>query len=522
MLAPLTPSAVSTYSVPSSEPDKPAPSPYSPPSGLEPGVLSTRTHALSENNDVKFSREIVWDTTNPKKEPTIKSNRLVVETFNKADTVHVRNWPGDKLQITVNGRSSLFDAKGQNNTQQGLLIKTNGGNDKVIVEDSVKNRLDIEGGDGDDYLQAGGGRSRVYGQGGNDFIQLGSGLGYAEGNDGDDTIKNGKGNAVIYGNNGNDRLYARPGAASKQTYMDGGNGNDVLFAGSGHTVLHGGNGDDQLVGADRTTFYTGKGNDRIWNNQPQDRIYAGANDHFQRNQGSTFTEVKPSAVGKEAYKVLFPAQSTSQQDTDFDQRVNDDIEFLRSSPVGQQALREMDKLAALNNAPIHIRPAQSSGSSYEFGSRELNNMTDEEFANTKGSNFGEITQGVPGSRADLASIYYDKVSVLENAERTNTAVPVTALFHEMSHAYNGATGTFVAGRSTEYPKPGESHEIENQEYQAIGIPNGGQAFDFDNNPSTPPTNTNPKPFNENALSEEMGKPLRQLYKFSKSDQGDGN
>ncbi len=522
MLAPLTHLAAYPYHVPSSEPDKAEPSPYEPPSSLKPGVLTTRTHLLSETNDVKFSREIVWDTTNPEKGPTIKSNRLVVETFNKADTVYVRNWHGDKLQITVNGKSNLFDAKREKDTEQGLVIKTNGGNDKVIVENSVTNRLDIDGGDGDDYLQAGGGRSRVYGQGGNDFIQLGSGLGYAEGNDGDDTIKNGTGNAVIYGNNGNDRLYARPGAANKQTYMDGGNGNDMLFAGSGHTVLHGGNGDDQLVGADRTTFYTGKGNDRIWNNQPQDRIYAGANDHFQRNQGSTFTEVKPSTAGTEAYKVPRPKDSTAQQDKDFRQRVDDDIEFLRSSPVGQQALTEMDKLAASSNTHVRIRPAQSGGSYYEFGSRELNNMTDKEFANVKGSNFGEITQGVPGSRADLATIYYDRASVLENADRTNTAVPMTALFHEMAHAYNGATGTFVAGKSTEYPKPGESHDIDNLEYQAIGIPNGGQAFDLDNDPSTPPTNTNPEPFTENSFNEEMGKPLRQFYKFSKSDQGDGN
>jgi dipeptidase D len=36
-------------------------------------------------------------------------------------------------------------------------------------------------------------------------------------------------------------------------------------------------------------------------------------------------------------------------------------------------------------------------------------------------------------------------------------------------------------------------------------------FDFDNDPSTPPTSTNPAPFTENSLNHEMGTPLRQRY-----------
>lgn len=523
MLSPLAGSATFNPNYTASiEPHKPKPSPYEPPSDLKRSVLDVRTHPVLEKDDVKFSREIVWDARDPKKEPKIVSNRLVIETGDKADDIHVRSWPGDKLQILINGKSYVVDANGQKDTQQDLVIKTNGGNDSVIIDNDVKNSVDVEGGDGHDYMQSGGGRTRLYGGRGDDFMRLGSGLGYAEGNEGDDTMIGGTGNAVMYGNKGRDRMYGGLGSATKQSYLDGGDDADEIYSGNGHTVSHGGNGDDLMVGHDRTTFYTGKGNDRICNNRLKDRIYAGTNDVFQRNQGSTFREVKPSEAGTQAYRVRGGDGQTTQQKKDFEQRVNDDLEFLRSSPVGQQALGKMDEISASNGARINIQPASSGGSTYDFGSTELNNMSDEEFANAPPSKFGQVVDGVPGSRADLASINFARASVLESADRTNIAVPVTALFHEMAHGFNGATGTFLGGTTKEYPTPDKSYENENTEYQAVGIPNTAQPFDIDNNPSTPPTNINPNPFTENALNEEMGKPLRQFYKFSKSDQGQGN
>ncbi|KTC12723.1 type I secretion target [Pseudomonas marginalis ICMP 9505] len=303
MLSPLAHSAPTQphYNA-STEPNRPKPSPYDPPSDLEPWGLSVRLHPLLEKSDVKISREIAWDTADPEK-PKIVSNRLVVETGDNADHIHVRSWPGEKLQFIVNGKSYVVDAKAKDGTEQGLFINARGGNDTVIVDDDVKLALDVDGGDGDDHLQAGGGRSRLYGQSGNDLIRLGSGIGYAEGNDGDDTIINGKGNAVIYGNKGNDRLYAGFGAPTKQTYLDGGDGKDWLYAGSGHTVLHGGNDDDHLIGHDSTTFYTGEGNDHVMRNLRKDRIDAGANDHFDRTQGSAYTEVKPSNAGENGFTV---------------------------------------------------------------------------------------------------------------------------------------------------------------------------------------------------------------------------
>lgn len=506
-------STISQRPMPQAPLDTPKPSPYDPPSDLTPGIVNVRMHTLHARGDVKISREVCWDASDPDK-PEIVQSRIVVETGDKADRVQVRNWPGDKLQIIVNGEPHLFDAKEKQGPEQSLYIKARGGNDTITVDDDVMIRLEVDGGDGDDHIQAGGGRSRLYGQRGNDVIRLGSGLGFAEGNEGDDLLVGGRGNAVMYGGKGNDRLYAGYGAAARESYLDGGDGKDTLYAGDGHSVLHGGNDDDQLVGHDRTTFYTGKGNDRIWNNQRNDKIYAGANDRFDPTKGSAFTEVKPSNAGHRGFVV------DKQSSGEFQQRVADDFEFLRSSPAGQQALTRMDQLAKQNGGQVTVKPAGFGQFRYEFDSSE-SFIEAAETSDEVESALGGVIKGVPGARADRARIYYNPETIYESPDRTSTMIPISGLFHEIAHAYNGATGTFLPGTSTEEPAHGEPVPVNNVEFQAIGLPSTATPFDFDGDPATPPSTVNPWPFTENALNEEMGKPLRQSIDFKTSPQGDG-
>ena len=50
----------------------------------------------------------------------------------------------------------------------------------------------------------------------------------------------------------------------------------------------------------------------------------------------------------------------------------------------------------------------------------------------------------------------------------------------------------------------------------MGLPCGVEPFDFDKDPATPPTTTNPKPYSENGMREELGLPLRKTYiRYSK-------
>lgn len=296
MLNPLVHAAPSQpHYTASAEPPKPKPSPYDPPSDLKSGGDKVRTHELLKKHDVTFSREITWSTWNPDK-PKIASNRMVVETGDAEDVIRVQRGQGDKLKFTINNRTYEFDAQAAQGPQQSLLIKTNGGVDHVFIDDDVKHQVEVQGGDGDDILQAGGGPTGLLGQGGNDTLRLGSGFGVAQGGDGDDRLYGGSGPTSLFGEAGNDYLQAGFSSAHKWNLLKGGAGDDALFGGSGDNYLHGEGGDDQLVGHDRTSFFTGAGNDRIWNNRSQDRIFAGANDKFDTTQGSAFTEMKPSTT----------------------------------------------------------------------------------------------------------------------------------------------------------------------------------------------------------------------------------
>ena len=105
----------------------------------------------------------------------------------------------------------------------------------------------------------------------------------------------------------------------------------------------------------------------------------------------------------------------------FVQRVQADIEMLRSSPNGQQMLAEFDKAAAEGNV-VTIR--------------ELQNV-DNGYAQSVGGS--DISNGRAGTSGPVDISYNPAFAIPE------LPVPAVTLFHEMSHAYNGVNGTFLPG-----------------------------------------------------------------------------
>ncbi|MFG0634900.1 M91 family zinc metallopeptidase [Pseudomonas sp. xss_2] len=97
-----------------------------------------------------------------------------------------------------------------------------------------------------------------------------------------------------------------------------------------------------------------------------------------------------------------------------------------------------------------------------------------------------IRNGKPGEKIKHGTIEFNP-----DMQRPDS-VPIVVLYHELCHAWNHAYGTVLA----------------NHERQVVGLDTGEAAFDFDNDPHTPPTDTNPAPFNENALRAELGLPAR--------------
>jgi Ca2+-binding RTX toxin-like protein len=140
-------------------------------------------------------------------------------------------------QIVDSGEVSyLFASTNSSTTNENLTIELPSGlfyvqvyqyqgetNYQLQVE--VFSDLDINGGDGDDYLIGGNGNDTIDGKGGNDYLSGGLGSDYLIGGNGNDTIN---------GDDGND-------------YLSGGRGNDKLY---------GGNGDDYLVGVGNGSYST--------------------------------------------------------------------------------------------------------------------------------------------------------------------------------------------------------------------------------------------------------------------------
>lgn len=109
----------------------------------------------------------------------------------------------------------------------------------------------IEGGAGNDYINANSGEDTVFGGDGNDKIAGGLDNDTLEGGAGADRIYGGSEDDRIYGDSGSDLLY-------------GGTGNDSVYSGSGSDKVYLGDGDDYVrVGGGVESFFGGEGNDYI-------------------------------------------------------------------------------------------------------------------------------------------------------------------------------------------------------------------------------------------------------------------
>lgn len=450
-------------------------------------VKQVEYHPLFKDDTIEVTRACtVSYPDDPAYASESLSDQLIITTGDHADTVHVRN--AENGNLVINGK--LYTLKLE--AGQTLVIKTKGGDDKVTIDPAVDWDVTIEGGDGNDEINAlGSGTTRVFGGRGNDRIRLGGGNSYAEGNDGADEIYVGTGKAVVYGNNGNDRIYGYLGTGASAAYLDGGNGNDYVRGGSARNVLHGGPGNDFLQGNGRSTVYSGGGRNRIIATGAGDAIFAKKNDAVLRVASATLTRITPTNAGEAAFVVQGSAR--------FEQRFKDDIELLRSSPVGQQMLTELDDLARRTHSPINVIEVESEDNSFyvpsnEYYRQKLNEGETPDVGNDP--KLGTIVAGERGEPMTEGTLLYNPLYLNESSD------PMTFLFHELAHVYNFKSGTVL---------PGKTGAERNVERQAVGIPTNATAFDFDNDPTTAPTTTNPAPFNENALRKEMGIPLRTSY-----------
>ncbi|MGR3886935.1 M91 family zinc metallopeptidase [Pseudomonas sp. 1152_12] len=426
-------------------------------------------------------------------------------TGDTADVIKITPHDNTTLTATINGKTYLFPMP-ENTDLHMINIETQGGNDAVVIGPGVKAAVRIMTGDGDDQVKTGPGYARVNGGSGNDIIRLGSGGGIALGGDGDDQMYAGAGDAVLSGGKGNDALYAGKGANRRLVYLNGGQGNDHLQAGGGTNVLNGGQGDDKLIGANKTTFYAGEGHDLIHSIGKKDRIYAKASDEIHHNEHSSITYMEVKDVGRKGIKIAGTPE--------FIDAAEDILDQLRSSPVGQQILEQMDRFVDAIRSPVTLRESADMNLSYYYFRNAYSDQLPASRHQSK-PELGYIRNEEAGLVATHAEIELQTFHFGKKLSMT----PLLALQHELAHAYNGATGTYQPGNQQAFGSDGNPVErygmpafVNNVEYQALGLAIvDGELFDYDNNPLTRPTTTNPAPFTENALRQEMGVRSRDRY-----------
>jgi hypothetical protein len=493
----------------------PVPPPGSPPNTPGTATLgsttdgkTTESTVLYQQGDVRITRDLVDDGGQ-------FQNTVVIKTGNADDDIQVTRGtstvPGTELlNVSINGQAfqiTLNDTlSGQ--PRQNLGIDSGDGNDRIIATADVRTHMDVKGGAGDDTITTGRGRDRVDGGAGNDNIQTGAGRDDVFGNAGDDVIDAGAGNDVVYGGDGNDTLTGNVG----RDYLEGGRGNDTLDGGNDQDVLSGGQGNDILrSGRGNDRVYTGAGADTVDNQSGNDVVYGQAGEDSQvLGRGARNRKVEVGMTDAPGAQPLGHS-ITITGTPEFVQRVEADLDLLRSSPDGRRMLAALDQAAAAPPAGkghnVNITELQNEIGGFAGlpplpGSNQLH--WDPSLIELRTNSSGAVVPAA-GSNAEVRynpSFHSDFASA-----------PSTVLFHELSHAYGIVTGTMQPGVMSN----GIDKNKDNSERQAVGLNNQGLRYDFDGNPATKPTRDYPEFLTENGLREEMGFSSRSRYTVTDRD-----
>lgn len=419
---------------------------------------------------------------------TKTGGKVIIDAGAGDDQIGVRQdaKTGD-VTVTVNGEAQVFSGADKDN----LVIRAGDGNDNIWVDENVTVHLRLEGGDGDDFIRGGGGNDKIEGGKGDDRLHGGGGDDYINGSVGDDTLYGDSGNDVVYGGDGNDKMYGNDG----NDYLEGSKGNDEIYGNDGNDVISGGIGDDYLRGNyGDDVVYAGQGADEIYGDDGNNKIFSQADDTVQKSEGGTNNTVVTVVLSGNPGGTSVVVNGTDE----FKERVEADLEMLRSSPVGRQMLEGYDDANRNDGVTVTINETTANKGSASWNSSGTN------------PNLDPATGG-RGTPTD-ATINYNPsyMPTYTFSDGTSTeSVPSVVMFHEMAHAYDGTHGTFRAEDYNGTDPIDSPGTLKTGERVAVGLP-----IDHDNDPSTPEQTDNanhPDALTENGLREEMNLQNRDHY-----------
>ncbi|WP_438281353.1 M91 family zinc metallopeptidase [Pseudomonas alabamensis] len=178
-------------------------------------------------------------------------------------------------------------------------------------------------------------------------------------------------------------------------------------------------------------------------------------------------------------------------DARFVQTVENHLTFLRHTRCGQQLLTQLAKRSwiQVSETPHATRFDVS-----------VSDPSEEDHHLQQDAQ-GQWTAGWPAEGGYLA---------LNLTRSDSDNLPLLDFYRCLCEAYNAFTGTTIPGLATVDTYDYRAVEVAKAHLQAIGLETD-VFYDFDQNPATAPTDTNPSPFTENALRVELGLPRRRYY-----------
>ncbi|MEM6457202.1 MAG: M91 family zinc metallopeptidase [Acidobacteriota bacterium] len=458
---------------------------YTPPEGL------TRLRFYEEPSVDEGGRTKTW---------------LVAEGTGENDDISVRQLENGDLEIGIAERSasetpatSSERATVPSNLRFDLRVRGGFGDDRIVVDDSVTGtptpnssfvgRASIlyEGGFGDDTLIGSNNAGETFiGGFGNDTIDGRGGDDYIEGGVGNDIIDGGTGRDVLYG--GQDQDTIRGG--DDRDYIDGGKGHDEIWGGDGNDTLAGGQGNDRVRGEGGIDTLMGNSNlpgqafvapdgsvrtgDILDGGDGSDRMIFGPNTEIVADaRDAAPIEVDPNTLGPNGD--LIGTSVEAHGSAEFTDRIEDDLEVIRSTEAGQELLDRLDA----TGKRIGI-----------FEQEEGNNAYAGPLATPTPSGF-DASAFMDPQRYDLNAV---PVAVRDPEEHFLTPSSVL-LQHELFHDWD-----FLAGGVSRF---GETNNTPNLELRAVGLPYDQTR---DGIPDAAPAGLNG--ITENSFRTELGMPLR--------------
>lgn len=448
----------------------------------------------------------------------------VVQNEDGSWSVVVRRWDEEEGRLVT-----VFEEPLDEDRLDGLVVSTGSGDDVVALDQRLDTGVTVWTGDGNDavggiradgvvdpsFTVGGSGSDRIFLGEGNDLAHGGAGADRIYGGGGDDTIDGQDGVDRVFGGNGDDTAHGGRG----NDHVSGGNGADSVDGGSGRDIVRGGSGADIVSGAAGNDVVSGgDGHDVVLGGTGDDDVTGGRGDDVayveDGEAGVAENVVRVDLSGTPGDVAIDLVRPTGMSEAEFEawrERVNSDLELLRSTPSGRESLLALDALARETGreGAVNILPAGYFDRSLSGWVTELFTQNDwfaeggethDESAvrsNTDGS--GPVVVGLDTAGSTYSGGFRSRSGVV--------------LLHELAHAFD-ALGGGVEGEVTEIAINSQDEEysrqmLPNAEVNATGLDTDGDgAFDFE---ETADGVVHPDVFTENAIREELGLDPRERW-----------